>query len=219
MQSLWWQIFDILGTIAFALSGTLVGVSRRMDVFGVFVLAAATAVGGGILRDVTLGNIPPAAMQRGMYFWLTLFTVAVTCALIRYFDLRRGLMNRFKAAYFISDAIGLGSFTVTGTMLSYLYYPQLWVLAITLGVVTAVGGGVIRDVLAGHVPGIFLQDIYASASLVGASVLYICLNYFQSSLELAGVIGFTVTVVLRVLALRFHLNLPRVRRKRKRELL
>ena len=83
MQSVWWQLFDILGTTAFALSGTMVAVSRRMDIFGVFVLAAATAVGGGILRDVIIGNIPPAALRSDLYLWIVIITIAVTCAIIR----------------------------------------------------------------------------------------------------------------------------------------
>lgn len=219
MQSLWWQLFDILGTTAFALSGTMVAVSRRMDIFGVFVLAAATAVGGGILRDVIIGNIPPAALRSDLYLWIVIITIAVTCAIIRYITMRRDLMDRFKNVYLISDAIGLGSFTVTGTMLGCSYYPTMWVLAITLGVVTAVGGGVIRDVLAGQVPTIFLQDIYASASLIGSCMLYIAFIILEIPAEISCIIGFSVTLILRMLAIHFHWNLPRVRRKRRDDIL
>jgi len=197
----------------------MVAVSRRMDIFGVFVLAAATAVGGGILRDVIIGNIPPAALRSDLYLWIVIITIAVTCAIIRYITMRRDLMDRFKNVYLISDAIGLGSFTVTGTMLGCSYYPTMWVLAITLGVVTAVGGGVIRDVLAGQVPTIFLQDIYASASLIGSCMLYIAFIILEIPAEISCIIGFGVTLILRVLAIHFHWNLPRVRRKRRDDIL
>lgn len=219
MQSLWWQVFDVLGTIAFALSGTLVAVSHRMDIFGVFVLSAATAIGGGIFRDIIVGNIPPVAFRSGLYIYIILFTMIIMSVIIRYFNIRRDLMGRLKFLYLISDAVGLGSFTVTGTLLGCTYYPDMWVLAITLGVVTAVGGGVLRDTLSGQIPVIFMRDIYASASIAGAIILYVLLIVFNSTLETAGFISFIVTVMLRLLAVHFHFSLPRVRRKRRSDFL
>jgi uncharacterized membrane protein YeiH len=219
MQSLWWQIFDMLGTMAFALSGTLVGVSRRMDLFGVFVLAAATAIGGGIMRDILLGHTPPVAMRSSMYFWLIFDTFFVTSFIIRYFNVRHRMFDNFKKAYLLSDAIGLGSFTVTGTLLGCMAYPESWVLDIALGVITAVGGGVIRDLLAGTVPTIFLRDIYAAASLAGASLLYSMLMMFGFSIDVSGIACFVCTVVIRIVALSLHWNLPRVRRRRDGDIL
>ena len=155
MQSLWWQIFDVLGTAAFALSGALVAVSRRMDLFGIFVLAAATAVGGGIVRDMLLGNIPPAAFKTSVYLWIILVAMVLSIIGVRYIRVssRKRLMHGGLVVYLCCDAVGLGSFTVTGTLLGCFYYPAYWILCVTLGVLTAVGGGVIRDVLAGRIPG------------------------------------------------------------------
>lgn len=219
MQSLWWQIFDILGTIAFALSGTMVGVSRRMDIFGVLVLAAATAVGGGIIRDVLVGNIPPIAFESTMYFWIVIGTFVLTSAVLRYVHARSQVVDQLRKVYLLTDAIGLGSFTVTGTLLGCSLYPEHWVLDIMLGVITAVGGGIIRDLLAGMVPSVFLHDVYAAASLAGSIVLYVALVLQEMPLEIAGLACFLVTVLLRLLALAFHWNLPRIRRRKRGETL
>ena len=214
MQSIWWQIFDILGTIAFAISGALVAISRRMDLFGIFVLAAATAVGGGIVRDLLLGDTPPSAFRTTLYGGLILGSMVVSGLFFRYVygTSRHRLAHYLGGAYIVCDAIGLGSFTVTGTLLGYYVYPQYWLLNITLGVITAVGGGVIRDVLAGHIPGVLKKEIYATASLTGAALLL----FFQTSgiisTYAAAVTSFVCTVALRLIAVRLHWNLPRGRR-------
>ncbi|WP_301963202.1 trimeric intracellular cation channel family protein, partial [uncultured Megasphaera sp.] len=154
MQSIWWQVFDILGTSAFALSGALVAISRRMDLFGIFVLAAATAVGGGIVRDLMLGHTPPSAFRTTLYVWIIALSIVAVVLFIRYVNVssRQRLVHQMESIYLVCDAIGLGSFTVTGTLMGFYYYPQYWVLNVTLGVLTAVGGGVVRDVLAGQIP-------------------------------------------------------------------
>ena len=150
MDAIWWQIFDLLGTTAFAVSGVFAAISRRMDLFGIFVLSAATAVGGGIIRDILIGNIPPAAFKNSVYLWIILGSMAVITIIVRYFNIRmwRRVVGKLSIWYLVCDAIGLGSFTVTGTLLGCFYYPDYWILDITLGVLTAVGGGVIRDVCA-----------------------------------------------------------------------
>lgn len=221
MEAIWWHIFDILGTIAFAISGVFVAISRRMDLFGIFVLSASTAVGGGIIRDMLLGNIPPAAFKNSIYLWIILGSMAVITVTLRYFTSRmwRRFMRRFLVSYLLCDAVGLGSFTVTGTLLGCFYYPSYWILAITLGVLTAVGGGVVRDVLAGRIPGVLRKEVYATASLAGSIFLYAALVLFQVPLEVAAIVSFCLTVAIRLVAVRFHLNIPRVRRKGKREIL
>lgn len=216
MESIWWQIFDILGTIAFAVSGVLVAVTRRMDIFGSFVLAAATAVGGGIVRDLLIGRIPPTAFRSSLYFWLIIGTIIFTALLLRYvnFSETSVFMKRSKQIYLLCDAIGLGSFTITGTLLGYSVYPDLWILDITLGVITAVGGGVIRDVLAGMIPGVLKTDIYATAAIVGAIVLYVFICLPDVSTVAAAMASFMVTVGIRLLALHFRWNLPHITRRR-----
>lgn len=214
MDSLWWQVFDILGTIAFALSGVLVAVSRRMDLFGVFVLSAATAVGGGIVRDVLAGYVPPTAFRSGVYFWLIVATVAGTVLVLRYTQgARLRLVAQYsRHVYLWCDAIGLGSFTITGTLVGYSLYPQWWVFSLTVGVITAVGGGVIRDVLAGLIPGVLKKEIYATASLLGAAILYGLLAGTGCSVVMAAVPSFLVTVGVRLIAVWRRWNLPRIKR-------
>lgn len=216
MESIWWTVFDVLGTIAFAISGVLVAVSRRMDLFGIFVLSAATAVGGGILRDVLVGKIPPTAFQNDIYISIIVGTIIVTAIVLRYVDFQayHRVSQYSKHIYLACDAIGLGSFTVTGTLVGISLYPTLWILSLTLGVITAVGGGVIRDVLAGLIPGVLRKEIYATASLLGAMVLYGLAVGLQLPVVMAAMAAFVLTVAIRLWALVYHTNLPRIRRRR-----
>lgn len=215
MEAIWWQIFDILGTLAFSVSGILVAVSRRMDLFGIFVLAAVTAVGGGIIRDTMLGHTPPIALQSGLYFFLIVGAIVATTIILRYFDmdLRLQIMHRSLYLYWAGDTIGLASFTITGTLSGIYYAPNLWVLCITLGVITAVGGGIIRDVLAGKVPTVLIHEVYATASILGSFTLYI-LYTFEWPLEIASLVSFAVTVSCRFVAIKAKLDVPHIKRKR-----
>ena len=206
MDAIWWQIFDLLGTTAFAVSGVFAAISRRMDLFGIFVLSAATAVGGGIIRDILIGNIPPAAFKNSIYLWIILGSMAVITIIVRYFNIRmwRRVVGKLSIWYLVCDAIGLGSFTVTGTLLGCFYYPDYWILDITLGVLTAVGGGVLR------------KEVYATASLLGSIFLYGAVIPFEVPLEVGAIVSFSVTVAIRLVAIRLHLNIPRIRRVRHR---
>ena len=186
MDAIWWQIFDLLGTTAFAVSGVFAAISRRMDLFGIFVLSAATAVGGGIIRDILIGNIPPAAFKNSIYLWIILGSMAVITIIVRYFNIR--MWRR-----------------VVGKL-------SIWILDITLGVLTAVGGGVIRDVLAGRIPGVLRKEVYATASLLGSIFLYGAVIPFEVPLEVGAIVAFSVTVAIRLVAIRLHLNIPRIRR-------
>jgi uncharacterized membrane protein YeiH len=190
-----------------------------MDMFGVFVLAAMTAVGGGVIRDIIVGRFPPAAFRSSIYFWIIVVTMLAVSVGIRYFNLhlRSDFMNYSVYFYVICDAIGLGSFTVTGTLLGCDLYPDMMFLDITLGVLTAVGGGILRDLMAGRVPGIFKQDIYATASLAGAFVLYIFFVSMHKGIDFSALAAFITTVLIRLLAIQFHLNLPKVKKKRREE--
>lgn len=219
MESVWWLVFDLLGTAAFAISGAFAAISRRMDLFGIFVLSSVTAVGGGVLRDVLLERIPPAFFRTSIYFWIITGSILLTALPLRYLPrhTRRRFMGKFFSLYLASDAVGLGSFTVTGTWLGCYCYPDYWILAITLGVLTAVGGGVLRDVLAGKIPGVLRKDVYATASLAGSAFLYLALALFKLPLTAAAVGAFLLTVVIRLTAIRFHLNIPKVRKKGGRE--
>lgn len=219
MESIWWHIFDILGTAAFAYSGALVAVSRRMDIFGVFMLSAATAVGGGIVRDMLLGNVPPVAFRTSLYGEIII--AAMAGAMVTVWNIRaKRRFSRMMAALFwlytICDAVGLGAFSVTGTLLGCHYYPQYGLFAVMLGVWTAIGGGIIRDVFAAKIPFVFRKEVYATASVLGCVVLTGCFYTSFLSLPPASVLACTVTIAVRLLAVKRHWNLPLIHRKRHR---
>jgi len=198
---------ELMGTLAFAASGALTGLRKNMDIFGICILALTTAVGGGVIRDLILGNTPPATFQNPIYA-----TVALVTALVLFLPgLRHFLMRDaglFDLVLFWMDAVGLGIFTVVGIRIAYSHVPQAGIfLLIFVGVVTGVGGGVLRDIMAGDTPYIFVRHVYASASLVGAllcGLLWHILGELPSML-----LGTGVILLIRILSRKFNWNLPR----------
>ena len=203
-----WYMFDMIGTIAFAVSGALVGVARKMDIFGMTVLALATAIGGGIVRDVLLGYFPPNSLRNVVYVTVVL-AVTVIVFLIYNSRYRKHAMGpRSRASYLLADALGLASFTVTGASAGFKLYPELPIFIVLLGTITAVGGGIIRDMLAQRIPSVLKEDVYALPSIIGGIVYYVMVT---SSLEHMAVYGaFTVVLVIRLLAIKYNWSLPKV---------
>ena len=191
--------FEILGTIAFAASGAMTAIEKKMDLLGVVILGITTAVGGGILRDLLIGSTPPAALQHPAYAFLA-FGVSVLVFLPgirKHIDLDRPFV------VFI-DAVGLGTFTVIGCKTGASFDNSA--LQIFLGVMTGVGGGVMRDVFAAEKPMIFVKHFYALASLIGA----VCFTLLMPVNEgLSMLIGIFVVVVLRMLAAKYKWHLPK----------
>ncbi|MEX3895276.1 trimeric intracellular cation channel family protein [Paraburkholderia sp. JPY432] len=157
-----YTILDLIGTFAFAISGAVAARQRRLDLFGIVVIAFMVACGGGIVRDVCIGAIPPAGLSNWRYLATALAASAVT--ILAYPQVRR-----LRQPVLFFDAIGLGLFAVSGAQKA-LTYGHNAELAILLGVVSAVGGGVMRDVVLSRVPAILEREIYASAALFGAAV-------------------------------------------------
>ena len=217
MDTLTWTIFDVLGTIAFAVSGAMVGMEKRMDIFGIIVLALLTAVGGGMIRDVLAGNTPPLALRDVTDFLLSIVVAVLVTYLYSVLPLSRKSRRLFARAYNVCDTIGLASFTITG-MLIGLAAPagHPLVLPVLLGVITAVGGGVLRDLMAGRMPAVLYKDIYATASLLGA--IPACLAAPHLSLTAASWLCFFLVTFLRFIALHFgwHLIHPRRHYRRHR---
>ena len=203
-----WYMFDMIGTIAFAVSGALVGVARKMDIFGMAVLALATAIGGGIVRDVLLGYFPPNSLRNVVYVTVVL-AVTVIVFLIYNSRYRKHAMGpRSRASYLLADALGLASFTVTGASAGFKLYPELPIFIVLLGTITAVGGGIIRDMLAQRIPSVLKEDVYALPSIIGGIVYYLMVT---SSWEGAAVYGaFTVVLIIRLLAIKYNWSLPKV---------
>lgn len=162
MSDVFLLILDLVGIAVFAMTGALVGVCKELDGFGVTVLAVITGLGGGVLRDVLIGAVPPAALED----WRYLVVPAVTGVVVFYFHPTVGRMENQIA---VLDAIGLGLFCVTGAVKAEDFGLSI-VPAGLLGMVTAVGGGMMRDVLAGRVPVIFKDELYATPALAGALI-------------------------------------------------
>ena len=181
---------DLLGTFVFALSGGTLAVRRRLDIFGIMVLAVAVGVAGGIVRDVLL-DAPPAALTETRYLLAALAAGAVVFV-------ASPLIERLSRPVMLLDAFGLGLFAVSGCQKA-LAFEMGPLAAILLGVVTAVGGGVLRDVLVAEVPRVLREDVYALAALLGAVVFVLCVR-FGLPQPGAAVIAVVLTVVVRVLS-------------------
>lgn len=197
---------ELVGILSFAASGAMTGLRKNMDLFGVCILGLTTAVGGGVLRDVILGNTPPATFRNPIYA-----TVAILTSLALFLPRVRRLLNRSQHLYDLimlaMDTLGLGIFTVMGVQIAYTQVAEPTVfLLVFVGVVTGVGGGVLRDMMAGDTPYIFVKHVYASASLVGALV---CMLFWLPDLEVYAMGAGAVTViVIRILSAYYHWNLP-----------
>lgn len=204
-------IFDIIGTIAFAISGALLALEKSMDVFGVAVLALTTAVGGGIIRDLLLGINPPLALSSPWYSFGSL-CVGVIIFVLAYNNIFfHAHGKRAEQVLLVMDAVGLAAFTITGIAVAETVSYSNWFLSLFVGVVTGVGGGILRDMFAGDIPSIFVKDFYAAASIIGGTV---CLAGWK---HLEGwqcmLLGAVTTFVLRMLAVRSNWHLPKVDRK------
>jgi len=197
-----WEILEITGTIAFAVAGTLVGIKKRLDIFGVAMLAVTTAVGGGIIRDTLLGNVPPLAFRNPTFIFLSL----VVAILVSFYVIP---VARRKTMLTICDAVGLGAFTVTGASLALTQGGVLLVVA--LGVTTGIGGGVLRDVFVREIPLVFHKEIYAVAAAIGAFSFY-GLQLFMN-VDHALYPAFMIIVVIRLVSVYYGVNLPRVRER------
>lgn len=200
-------ILELIGTVAFAVSGAILAIRKKMDIFGVAVLALTTAVGGGMIRDVLLGVTPPATFRNPVYA-----ITAVCVAVIVFFKPIRHYLAGTHALYqrtmLVMDSLGLGIFTVVGVSMAYAAQPQAGVfLAVFVGVLTGVGGGVLRDVMAGDMPYIFVKHIYACASLAGALLCALLWPYAGQMIPMLA--GAAAVVVIRILSAVFKWNLPR----------
>jgi len=192
-------IIDLIGVFVFALAGATAAVRQRLDLFGVLVLSFATALSGGILRDLLIGAVPPIAFQDWRY--LAAATLAGLVTFI-WFDAIERLRNPVR----VFDALGLGLFAVAGTQKA-LVFGMHPVMAALLGMITGIGGGMVRDVLLSRVPEVFRSDIYALAALAGALVVVLghWLNWPPTPTAIAGTL---LCFGLRILAMWFRWSLP-----------
>nr|WP_202535315.1 trimeric intracellular cation channel family protein [Streptomyces sp. SID4919] len=198
---------DLAGIFVFAISGALLAVRKNFDVFGIAVLAEVTALGGGLFRDLVIGAVPPAAFTDLGYF----LTPLVAAALVFFLHPQ---VERIQTGVNVFDAAGLGLFGVTGTTKAYEYGLGLTASA-ALGLATAVGGGVLRDMIANEVPSLVRwdRDLYAVPAMVGACMAALFIQYDMLNV-LTSAIAVVTTFAIRLLALRFHWRAPRAWNRR-----
>ncbi len=204
-------ILELVGTVAFACSGAMLGVKRKMDIFGVNVLGVTTAVGGGLIRDLILGIIPPAMFRHSIY---AMTAIVSSTLLFLAVYVRRQIFTGSVAAWydrimFYCDSVGLGIFTVVGCQAAiFAGYSYNRFLTVFVGVLTGVGGGLIRDVMASELPYIFVKHVYAVASLAGALLCVFLYPYAGRLISM--VIGAGAVILIRFLAAHYRWNLPRI---------
>ena len=201
------QVFDFVGTLAFAISGIRLAAAKKFDLFGAYVGGVTTAIGGGTMRDMMLGVSP---------FWMTnMFYLICSAIALLWVIVFRKLLVRQDNTWFLFDTIGLALFTVTGIEKTITtigpsgeHFP-FWT-AIIMGTITGAGGGVLREVFINAVPLIFRKEIYALACVIGGIAYYICHHLGLDSTLSAIICGITV-VLMRLLAVKYTLHLPTIK--------
>ena len=196
------SILDYLGTIAFAVTGATKAISHKADIFGIIVLATVVGVAGGITRDVIFGRFP-TAFSDPIYISLT---VAVGIVMFFLYTKLKRQMN----IWLVFDAVGLGVFSIIGASIAYSIVGLDFLPMLFAGVLTAIGGGILRDVFVREIPIVFVKEVYAVASVVGIVVFYAILSS-GADIQVASIIGIVVATGIRLLAMKYNWNLPKAK--------
>lgn len=197
------QLLDFFGTSVAGISGVLMARKKHMDIFGAFVLACVTAVGGGTMRDLMLGLTPVFWINDPRYFWIVIITTIISVTLIRFQP------KPPKWLFPVADAIGMATFLFVGANKA-LINEYSYLIAIFMGILTASGGGVIRDILANEIPLVLRTEIYATACMVGGILWALSLCFFQNHI-LATCICIFSALIIRLVAIKYNLSLPRLK--------
>jgi len=195
-----YYFLDLAGTFAFAISGATAAKERGLDLFGICAIAFIVACGGGIIRDLCIGAIPPAGLTNWHYLVAAIIAAGLTAGTF-------SIVQRLNRPVLVFDAVGLSLFAITGAQKA-LAYGHNGEVAVLLGITTAVGGGVLRDVLLNRIPVILEKEIYASAALIGAVIVVLGNDLKWMTSDWASIIGLITCFTLRILALHYHWNLP-----------
>lgn len=200
-------ITEIIGTIAFSFSGAMVAIKKKMDIFGVIILGISTAVGGGILRDLVLGITPPTAFIKPLYMIISIVTsVVIFLPFVRKIFYKDKKIN--DAILLVMDSLGLGIFTVIGIKTAYDTGSDTNIFLLNfVGVVTGIGGGIIRDIMAGQKPYVFVKHFYATASIIGSLTCCGLWNHLGQIPSM--IIGASIIIILRLCAATFKWSLPK----------
>lgn len=206
------KILEIIGTIAFAVSGALVAIAASLDIFGVVFVSCITAIGGGILRDILLGVNPPTVFFNYGICLIAIFS-AITVFVIAYINRKKFDLFRMKLEHInnIFDAVGLAAFSVIGAELGFVHgFSDNGFIVVVIGMITGVGGGIFRDILTDTTPYVFKKHIYALASIFG-SLLYFVLRKCFDNISLVSILSMLSVVAIRFLATKFCWSLPKIR--------
>ena len=196
------SILDYLGTVAFAVTGASKAIAHKADIFGIIVLATVVGVGGGVTRDVIFGRFP-TAFSDPIYISLTVGTGIVMFFLFSYLKKKMNI-------WLVFDAIGLGVFSIIGASIAYQIVGLEFLPMIFAGMITAIGGGILRDIFVREIPIVFVKEVYAVASIIGIVIFYGLLS-FDVDVQISSVIGIIAATGIRLLAMKYNWNLPKVR--------
>ena len=213
-MELFYTIIESIGVVAFSVSGAMVAIRRKTDLFGVILLAIITTLGGGLTRDVIFSFTPPAFFNSKEYLLLSTIVSVIVFLFARKFS-NTYLQNETRIEHIndIFDALGLGIFAVMGVKVAFEQgYEDNALISITCGAITCICGGMLRDVLTNSTPFVLVKRIYAIAAIAGSSTYYLLYIYTEKNgIEdsLAMILGLAVTFILRVLAMAFKWNMPK----------
>ena len=196
------SILDYLGTIAFAVTGASKAIAHKADIFGIIVLATVVGVGGGVTRDVIFGRFP-TAFSDPIYVSITVLVGVVMFFLYVKFKKQMGI-------WLVFDAVGLGVFSILGASIAYQVVGLEFLPMLFAGMITAIGGGILRDVFVREIPIVFVKEVYAIASIIGIVVFYAILSS-GVDIQIASIIGIVAATGIRLLAMKYNWNLPKVR--------
>ena len=196
---------DLFGTMAFAVTGAFKAIEHKADIVGIIILATITGVAGGTLRDIILGKFPPNSLSDPWYVVITASIGIIIFFLYPKIQKHWNLFLKF-------DALGLGVFTIIGATFAYHVFGMNILVIALAGMLTAVGGGILRDVFVNEVPIVFVKELYASASFVGVLAFYTLLS-LGAELYVVTIAGMAITTILRLVAMKYNWNLPKVREK------
>ncbi|WKT58825.1 trimeric intracellular cation channel family protein [Candidatus Nitrosotenuis chungbukensis] len=198
-------VFDLFGTMAFAVTGAFKAIEHKSDIVGIIILSVITGVAGGTIRDIIIGKFPPNSISDPSY---VIVSVASAVALFFLYPHLKKHWNVFLKF----DAIGLGVFSITGATFAYSIFGLNFLAMAFAGILSAVGGGILRDVFVNEVPIIFVKEPYAAASFVGVVVFFLLL-VGGTPLYIASITGIVIITSLRLVAMKYNWNLPRAREK------
>ena len=196
-------VLDLFGTMAFAVTGAFKAIEHKADIVGIIILATITGVAGGTIRDVIFGKTLPNSLIDPTYVIITVISAIVLFLLY-------SKMKKHWNVFLKFDAVGLGVFTVIGATFAYNLFGMNFLIIVLSGMLTAIGGGILRDVFVNQTPIVFVKELYASASFIGAVIFYFTL-LITNEVYAATIIGIALTTGLRLVAMKYNWNLPKVR--------